>query len=310
MHPLFDTVIIGTSLRREAERHPRAAVAFARAAGAQVELIHALETRDVALGGMEWIPLEAWEEVCRELERDLQAQASRLGLSAREMDGVSLRNGAPHRVLAATASRPGTLLAVGASENARRPFLGTTAERGVRRASRPTLVVRAELHLPPCRLIVPVDFSPLAAGTLRTGIALAHQMHWQDSAPLEAVFVLPPPSYGNRPQLTPGVMRSRAAAALERFAAVEGQTALIGDVLLAGDPASELAAYLEPSDLLVLGTHGQGGFERLLLGSVASEVLRAAPCSVLLVPPHPALPSWKPAADVASVFSDAFHQFG
>lgn len=309
MHPLFDTVIIGTSLRREAERHPRSAVAFARAAGAQVELIHALETRDTALGGMEWIPLEVWMEVRRELERELEAQARRLGLSESEMDGVSLRNGAAHRVLAAAAGRPGTLLAVGASENARRPFLGTTAERLVRRASRPTLVMRGELHLPPRRVVVPIDFSPLAAGTLRTGIALANQMHWQDAA-LEAVFVLPPPSYGNRTQLTPQAMRSRAAAALERFAAVEGQAAMIGDVLLAGDPASELGAYLEPSDLLVLGTHGQGGFERFLLGSVASEVLRAAPCSVLLVPPHQVLPSWKPAVDTASAYSDAFHQFG
>jgi nucleotide-binding universal stress UspA family protein len=39
-------------------------------------------------------------------------------------------------------------------------------------------------------------------------------------------------------------------------------------------------------DLLVLGTHGRSGFERLFLGSVAEEIFRRAPCPVLSVGPH------------------------
>jgi universal stress protein A len=39
-----------------------------------------------------------------------------------------------------------------------------------------------------------------------------------------------------------------------------------------------------PADLLVLGTHGRSGFERLVLGSVAEKVLRKAECLVLTVP--------------------------
>jgi nucleotide-binding universal stress UspA family protein len=38
------------------------------------------------------------------------------------------------------------------------------------------------------------------------------------------------------------------------------------------------------SDVIVLGTHGRGGFERLVLGSVTEKVLRKAPCAVLTVP--------------------------
>jgi nucleotide-binding universal stress UspA family protein len=38
------------------------------------------------------------------------------------------------------------------------------------------------------------------------------------------------------------------------------------------------------ADLLVLGTHGRSGFERLLLGSVTEKVLRRATCPVLTVP--------------------------
>ena len=37
------------------------------------------------------------------------------------------------------------------------------------------------------------------------------------------------------------------------------------------------------TDLIVLGTHGRTGLQRLLMGSVAEKVLRGAPCSVLVV---------------------------
>ena len=57
----------------------------------------------------------------------------------------------------------------------------------------------------------------------------------------------------------------------------EGNTA--GEVL-------EHATGMKP-DLLVIGTHGRSGFERLLLGSVAEKVLRKASCPVMTVPRVP-----------------------
>jgi nucleotide-binding universal stress UspA family protein len=55
-----------------------------------------------------------------------------------------------------------------------------------------------------------------------------------------------------------------------------------------GAPASRIldrAADLSV-DLVVLGTHGAGGFEHLVLGSVAEKVLRKAACPVVTVPPR------------------------
>jgi nucleotide-binding universal stress UspA family protein len=56
-------------------------------------------------------------------------------------------------------------------------------------------------------------------------------------------------------------------------------------VLLEGDPATEIVRFAEESavDLIVMGTHGRSGLERLLMGSVAEKVMREAPCSVLVV---------------------------
>lgn len=61
------------------------------------------------------------------------------------------------------------------------------------------------------------------------------------------------------------------------------------DVLIdSGRPADRILerATSLPADLIVIGTHGTGGFEHLLLGSVTEKVLRKATCPVMTVPPH------------------------
>ena len=47
-------------------------------------------------------------------------------------------------------------------------------------------------------------------------------------------------------------------------------------------------AKRDHADLVVMSTHGHGGFEKLMLGSVAATIVREAPCSVLLAPPSAA----------------------
>lgn len=54
-----------------------------------------------------------------------------------------------------------------------------------------------------------------------------------------------------------------------------------------GDAAQEIlaAAARHDGDLVVMGSHGGGAMRRLLVGGVAAEVLREAPCPVLVVRP-------------------------
>jgi nucleotide-binding universal stress UspA family protein len=52
-----------------------------------------------------------------------------------------------------------------------------------------------------------------------------------------------------------------------------------------GDPSEEIlkSARSLGADLVLVGTHDHGGLDKLLLGSVAAKVAKAAPCSVIIV---------------------------
>jgi nucleotide-binding universal stress UspA family protein len=53
-----------------------------------------------------------------------------------------------------------------------------------------------------------------------------------------------------------------------------------------GFPVEELISAGKDADMIVLGSRGGGGFARLLMGSVSSQVVQHAHCPVLVVPPE------------------------
>ena len=77
------------------------------------------------------------------------------------------------------------------------------------------------------------------------------------------------------------------AEAMERLNELEAPAPGVGleRRLTEGDPVTEILRLAKESevDLIVLGTHGRTGLGRLLMGSVAEEVVRKAPCPVLTV---------------------------
>jgi nucleotide-binding universal stress UspA family protein len=73
-------------------------------------------------------------------------------------------------------------------------------------------------------------------------------------------------------------------AQLEQIRPVDSRIK-VQHVMLEGDPAGEIVKFAASQgiNLIVMGTHGRTGLERLLMGSVAEKVMREAPCSVLVV---------------------------
>ena len=52
-----------------------------------------------------------------------------------------------------------------------------------------------------------------------------------------------------------------------------------------GNPAEELISASRGADLVVVGSRGAGGFSRLMMGSVSSQVAHHAHCPVAIIPP-------------------------
>jgi nucleotide-binding universal stress UspA family protein len=141
------------------------------------------------------------------------------------------------------------------------------------------------------RILCPIDFSDFSRRALDYAVAIAR---WYDSTiTLLHVSALVPvaayaPGGGVLPSaaLTPAD-REALLAEMKRVAEGEaGTTVPIESDLAEGSTAVEILAKAEAmgADLLVMGTHGRSGFERLILGSVTEKVLRKAACPVLTVP--------------------------
>lgn len=139
------------------------------------------------------------------------------------------------------------------------------------------------------RVIVPTDFSSGSEEALTVAVRLASAAG--SELVLVHVLVEAPrfsegPFAGSRTRDVHEAARRWAEARLEEWAAkaraagVPARTAL-----RTGIPFREIvdAAADERADLVVMGTHGRGGINRALLGSVADRVIRLAPCPVLTV---------------------------
>jgi len=79
--------------------------------------------------------------------------------------------------------------------------------------------------------------------------------------------------------------RTAAQESVDKLASqLGGERAAVTVRALSGVPAEELIKAGADADLLVVGSRGSGGFGRLLLGSVSSQVTHHAPCPVVVVP--------------------------
>jgi nucleotide-binding universal stress UspA family protein len=76
----------------------------------------------------------------------------------------------------------------------------------------------------------------------------------------------------------------------------------VSHVFLEGDPATEIVRFARDAgiDVIVMGTHGRTGLDRLLMGSVAEKVMRDAQCTVMVVKLPRGIPSARADVEVSA----------
>jgi len=140
------------------------------------------------------------------------------------------------------------------------------------------------------RILVPMDFSAPSDAALDYARAVAtrfdaslHLLHVAED-PYRALYsaeVFVPEMEGVRDEILGDVISRLKDRLCESD--MSELHATVAAVI--GTPAGFIVEYAAAHeiDLIVMGTHGRGGMSRLLMGSVAEQVVRTAPCPVLTV---------------------------
>jgi nucleotide-binding universal stress UspA family protein len=179
-------------------------------------------------------------------------------------------------------------------------FLGSTAERVVQHAPCPVLITRskpgAKVESPQLagQILVPVDFSKCSLAGLDYAIDFAARSGATRVILFHAVY--------------PGYIYASDGLALYDLSSLEEAalknaqrqmqefvgSADFGDVefetaIALGPPVAEICSFATDRDvdLIVTSTHGWTGLKHVLLGSTSEQIVRHAPCSVLVAPSHP-----------------------
>jgi nucleotide-binding universal stress UspA family protein len=159
------------------------------------------------------------------------------------------------------------------------------------------------------RILCPVDFSDASRHALDLAIAIAgwYESHITAVYAVEPAFKFEPPilfaEHGGLDDLP--VDRDRLQSQLNDWLAAATTASVPWDAKICdGRPADSVIALAKslPADLIVMGTHGRSGFERLVLGSVTEKVLRNAGCPVLTVPPRVATTAKPPFTRLVCAF--------
>jgi len=146
-------------------------------------------------------------------------------------------------------------------------------------------------------VLTPIDFSENAAKVVRSAAYVAGTF----KADLHCVFVVqnfedysgffvPPVNLPNLEEELFASAQERMESFLAEHAKVieESGVASVTSAVLSGDVSEEILNYAveKQCNLIVMGTHGYKGFERIMFGSVADKVVKTACCPVLTINPY------------------------
>jgi len=282
----WQPVIAGVDGSAESLRAASLAWRIARAADTRCVLVHAVPELWVP-GGLS--PLvnspEAFDMIVAEMRQYIAKEVAS-EIPEAILHSLVARPGRPGVVLDQVARELGAgLVVVGGRHHGAlaRGLGGSTAHHLVRTSPAPVLVVEASRA--PQRVLVATDLSVAASATLSTAACYAELF----DAQIRIVHVVEPAKF---PTVVPlslemSEFEERSRAEFERLVEAELSRVPPDDrVVRRGRADEEIAeeAVAWRADLLVLGSHGKGWIDRLLIGSTTERLLNRLPTSLLVVP--------------------------
>ncbi|KAF7598923.1 MAG: universal stress protein [Candidatus Dactylopiibacterium carminicum] len=290
----ISTLLVATDLSAPSRFATARAASIASASKARLELLHVIENRGMA--ALRDLFGDAVTSVTARLEEDFRAELAGLAAEICEPLGLSVGQHLRHGKVLDEITDLGdaldaSLVVLGAhgAGFVRQILVGTTAERLLRRALRPLLVVRRPVESVYRRVLVAVDFSP---GSL-TAVKYARAVAPDATLTLFHAFEIPFEGRLRAASVEESLLdhyraqaRQQAMQGLHRLADEAGLTTDSYQVIVThGTPGFRVmdAAGQVSADLIVMCKHGVSMTNELLLGSVTRYVLTETDRDVLVV---------------------------
>jgi len=129
------------------------------------------------------------------------------------------------------------------------------------------------------RVVIPVDTSDISKIAAEQGAYFAKLLNVEVSI----ISVNDSRQYMLSKILEEKIEREKQFAIDEVKKITEEQGVFTTTKLAAGAPAVEIVKYVNDDDLIVMASQGRKGFNKFFLGSVSEEVLKTAPCAVMVI---------------------------
>jgi nucleotide-binding universal stress UspA family protein len=129
------------------------------------------------------------------------------------------------------------------------------------------------------RVVIPVDTSDVSKIAAEQGAYFAKLLNVEVSI----ISVNDSRQYMLSKILEEKIEREKQFAIDEVKKITEEQGVMTTTKLAAGAPAVEIVKYVNDDDLIVMASQGKKGFNKFFLGSVSEEVLKTAPCAVMVI---------------------------
>jgi nucleotide-binding universal stress UspA family protein len=288
-------IVVGHDLETGGETALKSAVVLAGRCDAALRLVHVVEPQHHLYQRIShpMASKDGLEEIERKAGRKLQEMVTSWELAHLRVE-YEVHLGKPFvEIILAGRAWQADLIVVGGPTQQHSHFLGSNAERVMRKASVPVLISRKPLDAEAKRFLVPTDFSSGAQKAAKEALVLARSfggrvffLHVFDPTPRYAYYY-----EGDMAASLPILLSTPEdfEADWESFLS----TLPLGDIswekrIEEGSAAKTIVEHAATihADAIVMGTHGRSGLEHMLLGSVAEAVARAAPCPVLTVRPE------------------------
>lgn len=286
--PKVRSILAAVDFGTRSEEVLRQAAALAERTGAGLHVLHVAEASRPPTKEAQ---SEADADRLEEARRELHAFLERVVPGATP-DSAEVAFGRPHEGITQRAGElSADLVVLGPNQDGdlRARFIGTTAEHVLQDADTPCLVVRSPLPLPLDRIGVTTDLSEASAGALRLAFSWAPLL----AGAMASYRVLVMHAGATQDRLDDDFeeevlrpnLEAQVAEARDAAGTAEADDPTI-QIVWDNKEAEAVTKWAEREEigLLVVGSHGQSGLKRAVLGSVATAVAREAHCPVLIVP--------------------------